>query len=151
MHREWMIPTRTCIFNMSGKTRNSSYMNARGIPPTVLICPGGYPPWMGAYPPWPGGTYPGWGVPTLDGAYPPWAGDLPWLGVPTHLDLASVPPSLEVWTDRCLWKQYLPILWMWAVKILTRKSFCMTARGVLPAAYLVCSMCCLGGRGYYLS
>ena len=60
----------------SEKTRTSSCVNARGIPPAAYqilhLLPnlgGGVPTLAGGYLPWPGGTYPRWGY-------------LPWPGVP---------------------------------------------------------------------
>ena len=98
-------------------------------PSPVLMWPGGrgYLPWMGVptldwgtylglgYLPW-GTPSPSWcgqgkGVPTLDGGN--------YLGVPlpqpghdggrgTHLSQITSPPPM--WTDRHLWKQYLPVI-----------------------------------------
>ena len=69
-------------------------------------------PWPGEYLPWLGGTYLGWRVPTLAGGYPPWPGG-------TYLGQGGYPP--QVWTDRHLWKQYLPVvLRTRAVKIIMR-------------------------------
>ena len=85
-----------------------------GTPPCPDLA-GGVPP-MGApwhgYPcpdlarrvPWAGTPWLGYlPHPDLAGGYPRWVP--PWLGYSPCLDLAGVPPPLQVWTD---WKHYLP-------------------------------------------
>ena len=110
------------------KTRESSCVNAWGIPPAayqvlhLLSYPGvrgGYPilSWLWGTPSWPGGTpsldggylipsldrgysIPGWGTPHLDlaGAPPVWT----WLGYPC-LDLARVLLSGPSWVPPPVW------------------------------------------------
>ena len=120
------------------KTRKSSYVNARGIPPAVywvllllsyLATPwAGYPPWQGTPQqgtPWQGTPQQG----TPPAGYPPsWT----WQGTPPWLDLAGYPPFCPMafwemlqsimdmgtpsplwtdrWKDRHLSKHYLPVV-----------------------------------------
>ena len=124
---------RTTISWLASVTRQSSCVNARGIPPAayqvlhLLSYPvGGVPhPWLGGgvlhlwrgvgYPilKW-GCPIPGWGggTPSLEGGRVPYPGmgvSHPWPGYPSpNPDLAGVPsppPPHSVWTG---WKHYLP-------------------------------------------